>query len=91
MPLEQEQGASIRIGPAGFSYPDWRGRVYPTPMPRGVHPLTYLTRFFDTVEMNGTFYRPPRSEHAADWVRRVSRVERFLFTVKLPSGVHPRP
>ncbi|HEX9291115.1 MAG TPA: DUF72 domain-containing protein, partial [Anaeromyxobacteraceae bacterium] len=52
----------IRFGPAGWDYPDWRGAVYPKPAPRGFDPLAYLARWFETVEVNSTFYRPARAE-----------------------------
>ncbi|MDA2914652.1 hypothetical protein MYX77_12010, partial [Acidobacteriia bacterium AH_259_A11_L15] len=48
--------AEIRVGPAGWSYEDWAGIVYPTPRPRGFHEATYLAEYFDTIEMNVTFY-----------------------------------
>jgi hypothetical protein len=44
----------IRIGPAGWSYPDWEGPVYPKPKPRGFDPLVYLAQSFDTIEINST-------------------------------------
>ena len=45
----------IRIGPAGWSYKDWEGVVYPhKPGPR-FDPLEYLSRFFDTIEINEAF------------------------------------
>ena len=49
----------IRIGPAGWSYKDWEGVVYPMPKPKGFHEATYLAQYFDTIEINSTFYRPP--------------------------------
>ncbi|HEX9871331.1 MAG TPA: DUF72 domain-containing protein, partial [Candidatus Tectomicrobia bacterium] len=49
----------IRVGPAGWSYPDWKGQVYPKPQPRGFDPLTYLAQYFDAVEINATFYQIP--------------------------------
>jgi uncharacterized protein YecE (DUF72 family) len=73
----------IRFGPAGWDYPDWRGRVYPKPAPRGFDPLAYLARWFDTVEVNSTFYRPARPEVARAWCERVSDRPRFRFTAKL--------
>lgn len=36
----------IRIGTAGWSYPDWKGQVYPKPPPRGFDPLSYLARLW---------------------------------------------
>ncbi|MGD8697926.1 MAG: DUF72 domain-containing protein [Gemmatimonadales bacterium] len=73
----------IRLGPAGWSYPDWAGVVYPEPRPRGFDPLAYLTRYFDTIEINSTFYRPPSAETSRRWARRVSENARFKFTAKL--------
>lgn len=35
----------IRIGPAGWSYKDWEGIVYPLLRPRGFHEATYLAQF----------------------------------------------
>ncbi len=73
----------IRFGPAGWDYPDWRGTVYPKPAPRGFDPLAYLARWFDTVEINSTFYRPQRPDVARAWCERVAAHPRFLFTAKL--------
>jgi uncharacterized protein YecE (DUF72 family) len=73
----------IRVGPAGWSYPDWSGYVYPSPRPKGFHPATYLAQFFDTIEINTSFYAPLRPEHARQWLERVSANPQFLFTAKL--------
>ena len=73
----------IRFGPAGWDYPDWKGTVYPKPAPRGFDPLAYLARFFDTVEVNSTFYRPQKAEVARAWCERVAGRPAFRFTGKL--------
>lgn len=73
----------IRIGPAGWSYPDWAGYVYPSPRPKGFHEAAYLAQFFDTIEINTSFYSPLQPGHAHQWVERVSGNPRFLFTAKL--------
>ena len=73
----------IRVGPAGWSYPDWAGYVYPVRRSKGFHEATYLADFFDTIEINTTFYRPLRPDHAAQWIDRVQENPRFLFTAKL--------
>jgi len=76
---------SLRIGTAGWSYKDWEGIFYPPGMrQRRVHPLEYLARFFDTAEINTSFYGPLKPELAKLWCRRVAAVNpRFLFTAKL--------
>ena len=73
----------ILIGPAGWSYTDWEGIVYPHKKPKGFHPATYLSQFFETIEINTSFYNPLRSEVAAGWVAKVSHNPSFLFTAKL--------
>jgi uncharacterized protein YecE (DUF72 family) len=73
----------IRFGPAGWSYTDWAGIVYPKPRPRGFDPLAYLAGYFDTIEVNSTFYRPATAETARSWVERVGANPEFRFTAKL--------
>jgi uncharacterized protein YecE (DUF72 family) len=59
------------------------GRVYPAIQPPGFHPLSFLSRYFDTVEINSSFYALPRAEHAQRWARLVADRPRFRFLVKL--------
>ncbi|PYV19908.1 MAG: hypothetical protein DMG21_00395, partial [Acidobacteria bacterium] len=80
---QKSPAARVRIGPAGWSYPDWEGIVYPREKPRGFHPATYLAQFFDTIEINSTFYNPPAVETVRGWVRRIEHNKGFLFTAKL--------
>ena len=75
---------SIRIGLAGWSYPDWKGRVYPPKLPRGFDPLQYLSDYFDAIEINSTFYRIPTVSTTQRWVERVASQPTFKFTAKLP-------
>jgi uncharacterized protein YecE (DUF72 family) len=83
--LPQTQPNSIRFGTAGWSYKDWEGVFYPPGMQhRKLHPLEYLARFFDTTEINTSFYGPIKPELATLWCRRVAAVNpSFLFTAKL--------
>ena len=73
----------LRIGPAGWSYSDWSGYVYPTPRPKGFHEATYLAQFFDTIEINTSFYQPLQPDHAKQWLDRVAANPQFVFTAKL--------
>ncbi len=77
------EATNIRVGPAGWSYPDWSGIVYPARKPRGFHEAAYLAEFFDTIEINTSFYQPVRPEHCAQWIEKISGNSRFLFTAKL--------
>jgi uncharacterized protein YecE (DUF72 family) len=74
---------NIRIGPAGWSYKDWEGIVYPQKPGARFDPLAYLTRFFDTIEINSSFYRPFTISTARSWSRRVAGAAGFMFTAKL--------
>ena len=74
---------TLRVGPAGWSYPDWAGYVYPSRRIKGFHEAAYLAEFFDTIEINTSFYQPLRPDHAAQWIERVAANPRFVFTAKL--------
>jgi uncharacterized protein YecE (DUF72 family) len=76
---------SIRVGPAGWSYTDWEGTVYPKHGSK-FDALGYLAGFFDTIEINSPFYRIPPVSHAKSWVRRVSANPDFRFTTKVFRG-----
>jgi len=73
----------LHIGPAGWSYPDWSGYVYPSRRSKNFHEATFLAQFFDTIEINTSFYQPIRPDHAAGWIERVAANPSFLFTAKL--------
>jgi len=78
------------IGTSGWSYPKgdgtWTGYFYPTGK---INELEYYSRFFNTVEINSTFYRPPNTGYVHNWAKRVP--EDFLFTVKLwQKFTHPK-
>jgi len=70
------------IGTSGWVYPHWRGTVY-----RGDQ-RTWLDQYaaqFDTVELNGSFYRWPADARFETWHDRVP--EGFTMTVKAPRGL----
>src|SRR5438874_8673009 len=75
----------IRVGPAGWSYSDWEGTVYPPHGSRFDH-LAYLASFFDTIEINSPFYRIPPPTHSKSWVKRVAENPNFKFTTKVFRG-----
>jgi uncharacterized protein YecE (DUF72 family) len=74
---------SLRIGPAGWNYKDWEGIVYPPGAGKKFDALAYLADYFDTIEINSSFYAPPKPEVAASWARRVCNNPRFRFTAKV--------
>ena len=73
----------IRVGPAGWSYEDWEGIVYPPKKGSKFDPLVYLAEFFDVIELNNTFYRPPTAQMGRSWAKRVQSNPKFRFTAKL--------
>lgn len=73
----------IRVGPAGWSYADWRGRVYPESAGSKFDTLALVSKYFDTAEINSSFYHPPAAETARAWLRRIEHNPNFVFTAKL--------
>lgn len=69
------------IGCSGFHYKGWRGRFYPDGLP-ATRWFEYYCQFFNTVELNVTFYRFPRLNDLVTWYER-SPAE-FRFSVKAP-------
>ncbi|MDQ4029584.1 MAG: DUF72 domain-containing protein [Actinomycetota bacterium] len=70
----------VRVGCSGWNYAHWRNGVfYPPRCPARLW-LEYYARFFDTVEVNATFYRLPTRKAVAGWVEQSP--DGFLFTVK---------
>jgi uncharacterized protein YecE (DUF72 family) len=73
----------IFVGPAGWSYPDWDGIVYPAHHSRDFDAASYLANYFDAIEINTSFYQPLRPSVAARWAERLASHARFQFTAKL--------
>ncbi len=57
--------------------------VYPQKPGAKFDPLEYLARFFDTIEINSSFYRPPAASTTRSWAKRVAGNPNFTFTAKL--------
>jgi uncharacterized protein YecE (DUF72 family) len=68
----------IRIGCSGWNYKSWKDEFYEGKSPRRW--LEHYARFFDTVEVNNTFYRLPLKTSVARWVEQTP--PDFLFAVK---------
>jgi uncharacterized protein YecE (DUF72 family) len=72
------------VGTSGWSYDHWDGVLYPPGTPPAKR-LDLYTREFDTVELNASFYRWPRSVSFASWRRRLP--PGFRMSVKAPRGL----
>jgi len=77
---------NLYVGTAGWNYKDWEGVVYPPVKEKGFDQLSYLAQYFDAVEINSSFYRPPSASSAAGWIKRVGDNPDFLFSYKLWQG-----
>jgi uncharacterized protein YecE (DUF72 family) len=69
----------IRIGISGWRYPGWRGGFYPPGLLQADE-LSYASRHFDTIEINGTHYSLQRPEYFLRW--RDETPEGFIFAIK---------
>lgn len=71
----------LRIGCSSWTSAAWWGRVYPERIRDGDR-LAWYARFFDTVEVDSTYYRAPPDALLDRWAA-VTPPE-FLFTLKFP-------
>ena len=69
----------IRIGCSGWEYRHWRGSFYPPDLPLSRW-LEHYASEFETVELNGTFYRLPEAATFERWRERAPRG--FRYAVK---------
>ncbi|MEM7803205.1 MAG: DUF72 domain-containing protein, partial [Chloroflexota bacterium] len=72
------------LGTVGFGYKQWNGIFYP----KGMKPIQYLrhyAQFFDSVEIDSTFYGTPAVDKVERWGSAVP--ERFRFSIKTPQQI----
>jgi uncharacterized protein YecE (DUF72 family) len=73
--------ADVRIGTCGYSFPDWKGTVYPP----NLRPSLYLVHYartlgFTAVELDSSFYHMPSVPLMEALMQKTQ--PGFLFTVK---------
>ena len=76
--------AEVRLGTQGWAYPDWIGVFYP-PGAKQEDYLPFYSEIFDTVELDTTFYHPPKKAVVRSWEKRVPA--HFRFAAKLPRAI----
>ena len=85
-------GVTLYVGTAGWSYPSGQGRWDGVFYPEGLadrDKLAFYARYFDAVELNSSFYRPPSPNAARSWAAKVP--DGFRFTAKLwQKFTHPK-
>jgi uncharacterized protein YecE (DUF72 family) len=72
------------IGCSGYYYPSWKNKFYPA----GLQPknwLAYYCTVFNTVELNGTFYRVPTIEALKKYA--ATTLADFKFSVKMNKSI----
>ena len=72
------------VGCSGFYYKHWRSGFYPKDVPVRRW-FEYYCTYFNTVELNVTFYRFPKLESLQSWYNRSP--DDFKFTVKAWKGI----
>ena len=82
----------LYVGTSGWSYPKgqgtWDGTFYPAKL-KDPEKLGFYARYFNTVEINSSFYRPPNKFAARAWATKVP--DDFRFAVKLwQKFTHPK-
>jgi len=73
--------ATTRIGISGWRYAPWRGVFYPKDLVQR-NELSFASRQFPTIELNGSFYSLQRPESYRSWYDDTPRG--FVFAVKGP-------
>lgn len=56
----------LYVGTSGYQYDHWRGVFYPAELSKSDW-FSFYTRYFDTVEINNTFYRLPGPRVFDSW------------------------
>jgi uncharacterized protein YecE (DUF72 family) len=69
----------IRIGTSGWYYDHWKQRFYPADLPKSKW-FEYYAQYFDTVEINNTFYHLPKEQTLQRWHNIAPK--NFLYAVK---------
>jgi uncharacterized protein YecE (DUF72 family) len=69
----------VRVGCSGWQYRHWRGAFYPLGL-RQASWFEHYASVFDTVELDGTFYRLPTEATVDGW--RARAPAHFLFAMK---------
>ncbi len=81
---KRTETAKIYIGCTGWGMREWVGKIYPLK----TKPKDYLKAYakqFNTIELNTTHYRIPRSEIVRKWYNET--VEDFKFCPKIPQSI----
>lgn len=73
-----------QLGTVGFSYKQWHGVFFPAGMPQRSY-LSHYARFFNSVEIDSTFYGTPPAATVERW--RQQTPDAFTFALKTPQQI----
>lgn len=80
--------SKIYIGTSGYQYKHWKGDFYPKELPVSAW-FEHYCKFFDTVEINNTFYRMASAETFDQW--RKAAPDGFCYAIKYSKyGTHSK-
>jgi len=77
--IQMSKRGEIRIGVSGWTYTPWRVNFYPPGLPQKSE-LSFASRQFNALEINGTFYGMQVPQSFANW--KAATPDDFVFTVK---------
>jgi uncharacterized protein YecE (DUF72 family) len=75
---------NLYLGTIGWSYNFWKGPFYPKKLPSNKL-LGFYASHFNSVEVDGTFYRIPTEQTVINWTQQTP--EGFLFSLKFPQVI----
>jgi uncharacterized protein YecE (DUF72 family) len=79
---------TILVGCSGWSYDDWVGKFYPLELAKRKGDwFAYYAQFFNTVEIDSTFYRPPGELQVQSWIKKAKDLKGFEYSLKVPQLV----
>ncbi len=67
----------LKTGTSGYVYSGWAGCFYPPGLPKSKY-LEYYSQFFDTLELNSTFYKTPKETTFKSWKYRLKKYSLHL-------------
>ena len=69
----------IYVGTSGFLYKNWIGDFYPSDLPKYKY-FEYYVKFFNSLELNSTFYRFPKTTTIRSWKYKIK--DNFKLSIK---------
>ncbi|WP_018344655.1 DUF72 domain-containing protein [Cytophaga aurantiaca] len=69
----------VHVGCSGYNYKEWKGLFYPENLPQSKW-LQYYAQYYNTVEINASFYRFPTDKSLKGWYDKTP--ENFRFSLK---------